>query len=96
MGNFLSIQAMYLRRISSLPKMIAGLRIAYERPDSLTARSTSALPRKYGSGESTEALVMLDVNDAANAQPDLAASMSAAALPTARSCVTHPREKRIQ
>ena len=46
-------------RMSSAPKITVGLSIACDIPDRLTASSTSALPRKYGNGESAVAFVML-------------------------------------
>ena len=50
---------MLLTSTPSLPKRIAGRRIAYETPVSASARSTSALPRKYGYGDSIVGFVML-------------------------------------
>jgi hypothetical protein len=41
------------------PKTTAGRRIAYDTPDSISARSSVALPLKYSSGESSDGLVML-------------------------------------
>ena len=46
-------------RISSAPKRTVGRRIAYDKPDSTSARSSFALPLKYSSGESSDGFVML-------------------------------------
>ena len=50
---------MLLIRMSSRPKTTVGRTMAWLRPDSRSARSSTALPRKYGSGESSEGFVML-------------------------------------
>ena len=50
---------MLLRRTPSPPKRMAGRTMAYETPLSARARSTSALPRKYGKGELLLGCVML-------------------------------------
>ena len=49
---------MLFTRTSRPPKNTAGRRIAWERPVSRSADSTSALPRKYGSGESGDGFVI--------------------------------------
>ena len=55
------------------------------------ASSTSPLPRKYGSGESDDALVML-MCTMRRTPASAAAAMSAIEFSTARSKVTPPRE----
>ena len=50
---------MLLSRTPSPPKRMAGRTIAYETSLSARARSTSALPRKYGNGELLLGCVML-------------------------------------
>ena len=51
---------MLLARTSrSPPKIQVGRTIEYGTPASASARSTSALPRKYGSGDSIDGFAML-------------------------------------
>ena len=58
-GKRRSIHVMLLSRMSSLPKTRVGRSIAWERLDARRAFSTWPLQRKYDSGESALALVML-------------------------------------
>ena len=86
---------MLLRRMSSRPKMIAGLRIAWDSPVVLSDRSTSALPRKYGSAESSAAFVMLTCTTR-RTPAARAARKSVSELRAATSWVRPPLANRIQ
>jgi hypothetical protein len=86
---------MLLTRMSSGPKTRVGLTIAYESPDSATACSSSALPRKYGRGEPVEAFVTLKWTK----RPTFArraAHRRTRVFATVRAKVDAPRSKRIQ
>ena len=86
---------MLLRSRSSLPNITVGLSIAWLIADARTASSACALPRKYGSGESASALVMLTCTT--RRTPALSAARSIVLmLRTATSWVSSPRANRTQ
>jgi hypothetical protein len=58
-GNRRRIHAMLLTRMSSGPKTSVGRTIACERPESRSAFSVAALPRKYANGELASAFATL-------------------------------------
>lgn len=50
---------MLLIRMSLVPKMPVGRRIAWDKRDARISRSAIALPRKYARGDSSDGFVML-------------------------------------